>query len=750
MKVFGLGHGAKVVILGTALSVLFTVAYLSGLAWVAIFALVLAVVLTTFVALEAFGRFARADKAVQDLSRLLAPEVLITPSKDKEIDSVLEPVLWAAEKINERAFFLEASLMSLKNPVVVCNEESQIVLATKAVSSLLNKPESDILGATVGKVFYGREGVSITEEVLKSGTAQDRQEEVRLWDGRVFTLRMGLNPVKDDNGKMLGVVCSMVDMHTIVENQRVIEEQKDNMLKVGVDINALAERVASASEELSAAADEQAEGAREQKSQTDNIATAMDEMVSTVLEVAQNASAASQVAEKSRVSAEEGEEMVAKAVKAINEVSTVAEELSMSIGQLDSQSEEIGRTMDVIGEIADQTNLLALNAAIEAARAGEAGRGFAVVADEVRKLAEKTMAATKEVEDAITTIQDRSLNARNSMDKTEGRIKESTDLANLAGEALRRIMEEIGDMTMRVAQIATAAEEQSASTEEVNRNLESIATVAAEADEGAVQAAVATRELAELSQNLVKVSEVFSDTEGQPDTAARKRSPETRAEKPTRSAPETVGSAKSEPRMEQKPKARTDPPIKNGSEPTGTGSGDAEAAMTGIVPKLALDMVSDKCGSKIGRELLEELGQPDFETDGFSVDILNRIAHFVSERAGITEKDFYMDLGRFSVVVFHKINDSFFSKGSLKDVLMNLNSIHGALPKELSHARPPRFSYEDKGDGLFLNYKSRRGLGDYLEGLIRGAAEFKGEKVEVRMVRLDSETIRAEISFLQQ
>ncbi len=761
MKFDGLGHGVKIGFLGVALSVLFAVAFYIGRDWIALCALAAAIVLTILAVADASRHFVRAGEALNKLSESLSPEILISPSAVKEVDAYLKPVVWAAERLKERSFFLTAAIMSLKNPVIVCDDAGRIVLATKAVKVLLNKPESEIIGSTVGKAFYGREGSSITDKALRSGTSLDRQEEVELWDGRKFNLRIGVNVVKDEGGRIIGVVCSMVDMHTIVENQRVIEEQKDNMLKVGLEINLLAERVASASEELSAAADEQAVGARNQKSQTGNIAVAMEQMTSTVLEVAQNASAAAQVAEESRVSAEEGEKMVSRAVGAINEVSTVAEELSQNIGHLDAQSEEIGRTMEVIGEIADQTNLLALNAAIEAARAGEAGRGFAVVADEVRKLAEKTMAATKEVENAITSIQERSKSAKSSMRRTEDRIGESTNLANQAGESLRKIMEEIGDMTMRVTQIATAAEEQSASTEEINSNLESIAAVAAEADEGAVQAAVATRELAELSMNLVKVSEVFTGVDKGADKGAdepRKTSALPDADtKPAKAAlpkPKPTALAKPKPGREIRPEAakpsRVDSSGRSDQAQTVVKNGlPDEKAMTGIVPKLALDMVLDRHGKEIQEELLDMLGHPDFDANGFSVETLNKIAAYVADKTGTTVKDFYMDFGRFSVVSFHKIHDGVFSRGSLKEVLMSLNGIHDGLPKDLARrAKPPRFSYEDKGDVLFLNYKSKRGLGDYLEGLIHGAAEFKGEKVKVRMVKLDGETIRAEISFL--
>ena len=194
-------------------------------------------------------------------------------------------------------------------------------------------------------------------------------------------------------------------------------------------------------------------------------------------------------------------------VRSINGVNAVALGLQDNMKELGQQAESIGGVMNVISDIADQTNLLALNAAIEAARAGEAGRGFAVVADEVRKLAEKTMDATKEVGGNIQAIQH---SARTNIDEVTNAVQnigEATELANASGQALREIVELASSNSSVVASIATAAEEQSATSEEINNALGDVTRIVAETADGMVQASSAVQDLAQTAQQLKSVME---------------------------------------------------------------------------------------------------------------------------------------------------------------------------------------------------------------------------------------------------
>ncbi|MFW5490398.1 MAG: methyl-accepting chemotaxis protein [Desulfovibrio sp.] len=298
-------------------------------------------------------------------------------------------------------------------------------------------------------------------------------------------------------------------MHEADRQKTIAEQQTKTMAELGAQIHALAERVASATDQLSSTSEEQARGVVSQKERAEQVAAAMEQMTHSVVNVASNASSTSQTAQTATESTRGGVDLVREAMGSITGVADSAEELEQVIAELNEQAGEIGRIINVINDIADQTNLLALNAAIEAARAGDAGRGFAVVADEVRKLAEKTMTATKEVEAAVVQIQNGAHNSANSMGKTKEQVEQSSQSSSLAVEALQKIMASIENISERVAQIATAAEEQSAAAEQINTSVDDIAQFIGKAKDGATQSADATRNLAQVSGELLQLSNKF-------------------------------------------------------------------------------------------------------------------------------------------------------------------------------------------------------------------------------------------------
>jgi methyl-accepting chemotaxis protein len=290
------------------------------------------------------------------------------------------------------------------------------------------------------------------------------------------------------------------------EAKKQAEQAKaDGMLQAAAKLEDVAAIISSASEQLAAQVEQSSRGAEEQSGRVGETATSMEEMNATVLEVARNASQAAETSEQAKSKAQEGSAVVGEVVREIGQVEHQALELKTDMATLGAQADSIGRIMNVISDIADQTNLLALNAAIEAARAGEAGRGFAVVADEVRKLAEKTMTATKEVGTAISDIQDGTRKNVANVERTVDQIEKATGLAGKSGEALSAIVGLVDLSTDQVRSIATASEEQSAASEEINRAIEDISRISSETSDAMRQSSQAVTELAGQAQVLSRL-----------------------------------------------------------------------------------------------------------------------------------------------------------------------------------------------------------------------------------------------------
>jgi len=284
---------------------------------------------------------------------------------------------------------------------------------------------------------------------------------------------------------------------------RLAETAKaEGMLHAAGRVEGVVEAVTAASQQLAAQVEQAHRGAEDQSRQAGDAAASMEQLNGTVLDVAKSASQAATTTEEARAKAEEGAAVVNEAVAGISGVADQSRALKEDMADLGRRAESIGAIMEVISDIADQTNLLALNAAIEAARAGEAGRGFAVVADEVRKLAEKTMAATKEVGTAIRGIQDGTHRNVANFDRAVQSVGAATDLAKRSGEALAAIVGLVEAAADQVRSIATAAEEQSAASEEIGRTVDQINRISGETAQAMGQSAQAVEDLASQARTL--------------------------------------------------------------------------------------------------------------------------------------------------------------------------------------------------------------------------------------------------------
>jgi len=289
-----------------------------------------------------------------------------------------------------------------------------------------------------------------------------------------------------------------------------------------------AEQVVSASEEIAASAGQASAGADSQQQHAMQAATAMHEMTATVHQVAEHSNTAAEAAHNAAEAARNGGIVVEASLASKRSITGAVSDTASKIAELGKSSDQIGLIVNVIEDIADQTNLLALNAAIEAARAGEQGRGFAVVADEVRKLAERTAKATQEIAQMITSIQGETKRAIDTMEAGTKQVQHGVEQTAQAGESLQEIIraaEKVGDM---ISQIATATTEQSATTTEISTNVEQIAKITKESLSGAQQSARACQDLSGLALDLQKLVSQFRLGEGKHGGAAGTRPQEMR------------------------------------------------------------------------------------------------------------------------------------------------------------------------------------------------------------------------------
>jgi len=291
----------------------------------------------------------------------------------------------------------------------------------------------------------------------------------------------------------------------MVAMQHMVSSLRD-MVSHTVDISAV---IAAASSQLHEASAQIATGAEEVAAQAGTVATASEEMSHTSNDISRNCSLAAESSRHSTLAANSGAAVVQETITGMNVIADRVRDTARTVEALGARSEQIGDIVETIEDIADQTNLLALNAAIEAARAGEQGRGFAVVADEVRALAERTTKATKEIGEMIKAIQGETREAVKSMEEGVADVEKGAVSSRKSGEALQEILNSIDEVSMEISQIATAAEEQTATTNEVTMNVQQITEVVMHTARGAEETADAAAQLARQAKELQELIRRF-------------------------------------------------------------------------------------------------------------------------------------------------------------------------------------------------------------------------------------------------
>ncbi|MCU7525295.1 MAG: HAMP domain-containing protein [Ignavibacteria bacterium] len=419
---------------------------------------------------------------------------------------VLDQFAYQLEKLAEGMY--ATSQGDLSTEFTVYDSKDKLSPAMNAFTKVIRDLTEEVNGLTKA---------AVDGELSKRGNAEK-------YSGGYKKIVSGINDTLDT------IMSKIRDYEAVVEKvaqgdltARMTGEYKGEYKKLQNNANHLAESLnslilqvheateatASSANEISSSSEQMSAGSQEQAQQATEVAGAIEEMTKTVYETAKNANEAAEVSRGSSQAAEKGAKKVEETKKGINKIVSSSEETAKIVASLSKRTDQIGEITQVIDDIADQTNLLALNAAIEAARAGEQGRGFAVVADEVRKLAERTTKATKEIAETIKAIQMEAKGADQAMGESRTAVEAGMKLTEEVAEVLGEILKGAQKTTDVVLQVAAASEEQSSAAEQISKNIEGISSVTQQSAAGTEQIARAAEDLNRLTVNLQELVSRF-------------------------------------------------------------------------------------------------------------------------------------------------------------------------------------------------------------------------------------------------
>ena len=444
------------------------------------FALALTLLLSLISAVYARRGICRPLERLSDFAqKVMAGDYAsrIETHSNNEIGTLSRALDAMLDKLESQLAFSRGVLETLPVPCAVFDTEDKLAFANAPMLSTFEHPGKmeDFIGMTSGKFYYtdGTRSTSITR-CLESGEAASMDFVVERKTGKPMHADIFTKPMLDDKGRLSHAILILLDTTTTFEQQEAIKRNSETMRGVAASVLDLLQAANAACEQLVSVLVKTDKATAETTERMHDTLTAMEQMNMAVLDISKNASDAAASSDNMRNTATDGQNIVGQVVSSINLVQKNSLALRADMEKLSDEAQSINQIMTVISDIADQTNLLALNAAIEAARAGDAGRGFAVVADEVRKLAEKTMSATTEVGSAIENIQQGTRRNMEHVDRAVVSIEEVTGLANTSGDRLKDIVEITALSADMVRAIATASEQQSASSAQINEAVEAV------------------------------------------------------------------------------------------------------------------------------------------------------------------------------------------------------------------------------------------------------------------------------------